>query len=134
MKLLKLELKRVLKTRLTWILLLCSLFLTFFMAYMPTTFHGITYTDETGETVKIKGLNYIKYKKEVQKNTAGIVTPEKLRQALEVFQDCLNEYDAASIYELHEDVFNERILPYVPLWRCIIEAYASPDTGMAAIL
>ncbi|MBD5521108.1 MAG: ABC transporter permease [Lachnospiraceae bacterium] len=132
MKLLKLELKRVLKTRLTWILLLCNLFFTFFMAYMPTTFHSITYTDEMGETVKLKGLDSIKYRKEIQKDTAGIVTPEKLRQALEVFQDCLNEYGAASIYELHEDVYNERILPYAPLWRCMREAYANPDTGMAA--
>ena len=132
MKLLKLELKRVLKTRLTWILLLCSLFLTLFMAYMPTTFHSITYTNDAGETVKLKGLESIKYRKEIQKDTAGIVTPEKLRQALEAFQDCLNEYDATSIYELHEDVYNERILPYAPLWRCIREAYANPDTGMAA--
>ena len=132
MKLLKLELKRVIKTRLTWILLLCSLFLTFFMAYMPTTFHGTAYTDETGKTVKIKGLDYIKYKKEVQKNTAGTVTPEKLRQALEAFQDCLNEYDATTIYSLPEDIYNERILPYVPLMRCMMDAYADPNTGMAA--
>lgn len=128
MKLLKLELKRVLKTRLTWILLLCSLFLTFFMAYMPTTFHGVNYTDETGETVKIKGLDYIKYKKEVQKDTAGTVTPEKLRQALEAFQDCLNEYDAENVYALPENIFNERILPYLPLMRCMQEAYSNPVT------
>lgn len=38
MRLLKLEMKRILKTRVTFILLLVALVLTCVMAYLPTTY------------------------------------------------------------------------------------------------
>ena len=52
MRLMKLELKRVLKTRLTLILLTFSLVLSLVMAYIPTTFSYVTYRDTNGDTVK----------------------------------------------------------------------------------
>ena len=49
MRLLKLEMKRILKTRLTIILLLMSFLLTFVMAWLPIT--SVSYTHLTLPTI-----------------------------------------------------------------------------------
>ena len=83
MRLMKLELKRVLKTRLTLILLTFSLVLSLVMAYIPTTFSYVTYRDSNRDTVKLLGLDAVQYLKTLQSDTAGEVTPQKVRQAVE---------------------------------------------------
>ena len=82
MRLLRVELKRILKTRLTLILLTAALMLSFVMAWLPTTFSYNSYTDTTGKTVELKGLQSIAYEKELQADIAGTVTHEKVRQEL----------------------------------------------------
>ena len=59
MRLMKLELKRVLKTRLTLILLTFSLVLSLVMAYIPTTFSYVSYLDDNGNTIKPLGLDAV---------------------------------------------------------------------------
>ena len=76
MRLMKLELKRVLKTRLTRILLAFSLVLSLVMAYIPTTFSYVTYRDGSGDTVKLLGLDAVQYLKTLQSETIGEVTPQ----------------------------------------------------------
>ena len=92
MRIFKLELKRVLNTRMTWILLALSLFLSVWMAYLPTTFSDISYTDENGDQVELTGLDSLHYRKTIQADTAGEVTPDKIHKALEAYQACLEEY------------------------------------------
>ena len=58
MRIFRLELKRVLKSRLTWILLVLALLLSVLLAYLPTTYCYSNYTDETGNEVKLTGLAY----------------------------------------------------------------------------
>lgn len=130
MRLLKLELKRVLKTRTTWILLSLSLLLTILMAYLPITFDSIQ-INENGTTVELKGLDYISYIKELQKDSAGIVTPDKIRRAVLEYQACLSEYGVEISYELPEEVYYERIMPHTAILHCVREAFADPDTGYA---
>ena len=131
MRIFKLELKRVFNTRITWILLALSLFLSVWMAYLPTTFSDINYTDENGNQVKLTGLDSLHYRKTVQADTAGEVTPAKIHKALEAYQTCLKEYGVEDIYELPEKVYVEKLLPYAPLMHGVKEAYANPDTGIA---
>ena len=82
MRLMKLELKRVLKTRSTLILLTLSLVLSLVMAYIPTTFSYVSYLDDNGNTIKLLGLDAVQYLKTLQSDTAGTVTPQKVRQAV----------------------------------------------------
>lgn len=79
MRLMKLELKRVLKTRSTLILLSLSLILSLVMAYIPTTFSYVSYLDDNGNTIKLLGLDAVQYLKTLQSDTAGTVTPQKVR-------------------------------------------------------
>lgn len=131
MRLLRVELKRILKTRLTLILLAAALLLSFVMAWLPTTFSYNSYTDTTGKTVELKGLPSIAYEKELQADIAGTVTPEKVRQALESYQACLHKYGVESSYDLPDGVYAAEILPYAPLVHGIREAFANPNTGVA---
>ena len=56
MRIFRLELKRVLKSRLTWILLALALLLSVLLAYLPTTYCYSNYTDEAGNEVNLTGL------------------------------------------------------------------------------
>lgn len=134
MRLLLLEIKRILKARVTVILLLFSLFLTFFMAYIPTTFSYYEYTDAAGSKVKLTGLASIRYEKELQADLAGDVTPDKVRQAVERYQACLTKYGVTSSYNLPEGVYEEEITPYAPFLHGVREIFADPNTGIAPSL
>lgn len=134
MRLFRLELKRILKTRLVIILLLFAVFLAFFMAYVPTTFSYVTYTDENGEFVELTGLEAIKYKKELQADIEGYVTTEKVREALKEYQRVLRKYDVRETYDLPKGVYAMEILPYSPLLHGIKEVFANSNTGVAPSL
>lgn len=134
MRILKLELKRILTTRTTWILLGIALILSVCMAYIPTTFYASEYTDENGNQVKLSGLKAFQYQKSQKAGLEGEVTPKKVRDALEAYQNCLNEYGVKDTYDLPEGVYGERIAPYTPLIHGLKEAFADPKTGMAPSL
>lgn len=134
MRLMKLELKRVLKTRLTLILLTFSLVLSLVMAYIPTTFSYVTYRDSNRDTVKLLGLDAVQYLKTLQSDTAGEVTPQKVRQAVEDYQTCLTKYGVDNTYDLPDGVYEADILPYAPLFHGVREAFADPDSGIAPSL
>lgn len=133
MRLLKVEIKRILKTRLTIILLAAALLLTLLMAYLPITFPSSSccYTDAQGNSIELKGLQGIAYKKKLQADITGTVTPEKVRQAVEAYQACLNKYGAETSYDLPDGVYDAEILPYAPLLHGIREIFADPHTGFA---
>lgn len=134
MRLLKLELKRVLKTRTTAVLLLAILVISAFMAYIPITFSYVIRWNGQGERETILGMDAIRYDKQARAGLAGTVTPELLRQALTEYQECLTEYGVQSTQELPDGVYIQRLYPYAPLFKCIREALADPDTGVAPAL
>ncbi|MDE7198098.1 MAG: ABC transporter permease, partial [Lachnospiraceae bacterium] len=121
MRLLKVELKRILKTRFTLILLFLALLLSFILAWLPITFSYNSYTGTDGETVVLKGLASISYEKQLQADISGTVTPEKVRQAVENYQACLAKYGVDTSYDLPEGVYEMEILPYAPLLHGIRE-------------
>ena len=134
MRLLKLELKRVLKTRTTAVLLLAILVISAFMAYIPITFSYVIRWNDQGERETILGMDAIRYDKQARAGLAGTVTPELVRQALTAYQECLTEYGVQSTQELPDGVYIQRLYPYAPLFKCIREALADPDTGVAPAL
>ncbi|MEY8233706.1 ABC transporter permease subunit [Oscillospiraceae bacterium 50-16] len=131
MRILRLELKRMLKSKLTWILLVLSLLFSALLAYLPTTYCYSNYTDEAGNEISLTGLASIAYEKERQADASGIVTPERVRESVEIYQVCLTSYGVAESYDLPEGVYEREILPIAPLLHGVKEAFADPDTGMA---
>lgn len=121
----------MLKSKLTWILLALSLLLSALLAYLPTTFCYSNYTDEAGKEVSLTGLASIAYEKERQGGASGIVTPERVREAVEIYQACLTSYGVTESYDLPEGVYEREILPIAPLLHGVKEAFADPNTGIA---
>lgn len=131
MRIICLEFKKVLKTKSTWILLALALLLSVLLACLPLAYCNSNYTDEAGNEVSLTGRASIAYEKQRQADAAGIVTPERVRAAVEAYHACLNRYGVTESYDLPEGVYQQEILPYAPLLHGVKEAFADPDTGMA---
>lgn len=134
MRILRLELKRMLKSKLTWILLALSLLFSAVLACLPITYCYSSYTDEGGNEISLTGLASIAYEKEQQAGASGLVTPERVRKAVEIYQACLTAYGVTESYDLPEGVYEREILPIAPLLHGVKEAFADPRTGMAPMI
>ncbi|MEE1442182.1 MAG: ABC transporter permease subunit [Blautia sp.] len=131
MRFLGLEIKRVLTTRLTWILLCVAILCSIFMAYIPVTFEAVTYTGDNGQEVQLKGVEAVKYLQETRAHMEGEVTPEKAKTALAAFQECLTKYGVTDTYELPDEADTEGLLPYWDYLHGIREVFADEETGIA---
>lgn len=134
MRILKLELMRILKSRRNFILIIAAFIITIIMAYLPISFTKTVYLDENGKISNLKGTKAINYIKETQKDIAGTVTSEKVYNAIEICKDILKRYNAEDTYDLPEDVYCQYIIPISPLLRGVYEVYADDKTGKAASL
>lgn len=134
MSVLKVELKKVIKSRRTWVVTAAALFMTCLLAYLPVLYETVVYYDEAGSEVQLQGIEAIRYKKILWQDITGVVTPQMVRQAVEAYQDCLREYGVMESYELPEGVYSRRLAPYSPLVHGVKEAFADRDTGMAPSL
>ena len=61
MRFLGLEMKRILTTKRTWILLTAALVFSRMLAYIPVTFEEVSYTDEQGQEISLKGREAVTY-------------------------------------------------------------------------
>ena len=114
MRLFRLEIKRVLHTRTTWILLLAAFGLSTLMAWLPVTFE-IRNIGEEGKEQEITGLDAIRLTKQAQAGLSGEITQEQLKKAVETAGQMLAEYDKTYAYQLPTEVYVEKILPVAPL-------------------
>ncbi len=131
MRLLYLEIKRMLKVKRIRIVLILAVCLSILLAYLPVTFESVSYTEETGNIVELKGIKAVRYKKNLQKDIAGVVTDQKVRMAVEECQKVFHEYGVRDYYELPDEIYVKRILPVIPLAKGVREVFANPSTGMA---
>lgn len=131
MRIMNLECKRILKAKSTWILLALSLLLSVLLAWLPMAYCYSSYTDEEGNEITLTGRASVFYEKQRQAQAAGTVTPERVRAAVEAYQECLGRYGVTESYDLPQGVYEREILPFAPLLHGVKEAFADPDTGMA---
>lgn len=129
MNLYQLELKRVLKTRMTAILLALALVLAVLMAYIPVTFVGWTELDAAGNEVKCTGLAAIQKKREHQ--VSGTITAEVMQEALAAYQRVYTQYDAKNINGVPAAVFYAELSQYQSFVNDAKEAFADEETGIA---
>ena len=115
MRLFGLEIKRILKSRRTLILLSAAMLLSVLMAYLPISFEGINRPNEDGTVTELDGLAAIEYKRDLYAATHGEVTAEKVKQALITYQSCVNQYGPVEEDEFPLEVYIEKIVPILPL-------------------
>lgn len=134
MRLFGLELKRLLKSRRTQILLAIALLLSVATAYLPISFEGMSCPNENGTISELDGLAAIEYKRGLYEASSGEVTPDKLRAALETYQGCVREYGSVEDENFPLSVAIEEIVPIRPLLKSLSEVFADPLTGVGADL
>ena len=81
MRLFRLEIKRIMKSRRTLTLLAAALLMSIVMAYLPISFESINRPGEDGKIIELDGLPAIQFKRDYYEKTAGNITPQKLAEA-----------------------------------------------------
>ena len=131
MRLFRLEIKRILKSRRTLIILAIALLLSVAMAYLPISFEGINRPNEDGTVTELDGLAAIKYKQDLYKTSAGEVTPDRIKSALETYQSCVREYGPVEEEGFPLAVYIEKIVPFRHL---LIITLGSKVTTIATVI
>lgn len=132
MRIYYLEVKRVLKSRRFIILLLIALFMSVVMAWLPVMYEGINQYDENGNKVaELNGLEAIAYKKTLRSANNGEVTPEKLKENLNIYQSTISQYGEDSLYsgDFPVGLYLEKVFPVETLLGRLPEAFADSKTG-----
>ena len=80
MRLFGLEIKRLLKSRRTLILLAVAMILSILMAYLPVSFESINRPNEDGTITELNGMAAIEYKRSLYSATYGEVSVSFLEE------------------------------------------------------
>lgn len=137
MRIYLLEVKRVLKSRRSIILLLIALAMSAIMAWLPVMYEDINQFDQNGNKVaELNGLDAITYKKSLRSANNGEVTPEKLKKALTIYQSAVQPYGEESIYsgEFPTEIYIQKVFPVEFLLGKLPEAFSDPKTGQGKSL
>ncbi len=105
-----LELKRVAKTRSTWILATGALLLSVVMALLVISFARHWNLDESGAEVRLTGRDAIQANQEMLKPIEGELTPERIRAAFATYHEVYETY-GAKIEDIPKDVYYQKIAP-----------------------
>lgn len=132
MRLFRLEVKRIIKSRRTLALLAAALFMSVVMAYLPVSFESINRLGEDGKIIELDGLSAIRFKRDYYEKTAGDITPGKLAEALRTYQSYVKEY--GTLNDVPLDIYIENIMAIRPMLKGLTEAFADSKTGAAADL
>ena len=118
MRLYYLEMKRLIRTKSVWILMIAMVVLAAVMAYVPVTFIR-AYKTDAGNVQAVTGVQAVKISKETRKDMEGEVTEEKIRQAIRVLNEMYQEYGSSFMEEVSADVYAEKIYPIMPVLNVI---------------
>lgn len=125
MRLYYLEMKRLIRTKSVWILMIAMVVLAAVMAYVPVTFIR-AYKTDARNVQAVTGVQAVKISKETRKDMEGEVTEEKIRQAIRVLNEMYQEYGSSFMEEVSADVYAEKIYPIMPVLN-VIEQVLVPD-------
>lgn len=131
MRLLKLEMKKILKTKSTRILLAGALILTAVMAYLPLTFVSYRGYGENGEIISASGAEAVRLNRSQAERLgiSGELTPEHFLAAVNLCQSAMEQYGVGSVYELPDEAVYGKIEPQYFLVTKLLEMYSDPETG-----
>ncbi|MCG8498892.1 MAG: ABC transporter permease subunit [Firmicutes bacterium] len=124
-----LELKRVVKTRSTWMLAAGALLLSVIMALLVISFARHYYLGENDTKVRLTGRKAIQANQERLKSTEGLLTPEKIRAAFETYHEVYETYGAKR-EDIPKDIYYQKISPINPILHGVLEVYVDKSTGI----
>lgn len=129
MRMLKVELKRNIKSRQAVILMIVGICLSALLAVAPILFVSADVYDDNGNVQELNGLSAIRYWRGIKAPSDGEVTPEKLKAALTAYQDCAETYGDPDRESVPRDVYLSTISPVEDLIRLIPVTYSEFSNG-----
>lgn len=118
---LKLELKRILKTRATWWLVLIALVLCLVYALWAIRLSVYYDYDASGQHQTTHGVEAYKLNQEKYSLIEGEVTPELISKAVSVYQEVMAQY--GDDYSVPPEISNEVLGPYSPVYTWINRSF-----------
>ncbi len=128
-RMIALELKRVAKTRSTWMIAMGALLLSVIMALLVTSFARHWNIDENGMDVRLTGRDAIQANQEMLKPIEGGLTPEKIQAAFATYHEVYEIY-GAKIEDIPKEVYYQKIAPINPILNGVREVYVDKSTGI----
>ncbi len=124
MRLLCLEIKRIVKSRLTICTIVVAVFFSILLAYVPISFYNCV--DPSGNKEYLSGLDALRTMKEIRGDIEGEISHEDIREAVACYQEVTKKYGAESEYALPIEGKIETNKYQFLFWR-IKEAYGDED-------
>lgn len=125
MRLILLELKRILKTRSTWIAVGAALLLSLVIAFSVISYATFSYADEKGEKAQITGRAAIAARQQQSQTIAGPVTPERIAAAFGTYQEVYAQYGE----EMPTQIYLEKVYPLEPILQPVSSVFVDKNTG-----
>ena len=124
MRMLKVELKRILKSRTTIVLMIAGICLSALLAVTPILFVSADVYDDNGNVQELNGISAIRYWREITAPSDGEVTPDKLKAALATYQEFIEKYGNPESENFPRDIYKENISPINDLLRLLPVTYS----------
>ena len=124
MRMLKVELKRIIKSRQTIILTIAGICFSALLAVAPVLFVSVDVYDDNGNVQELNGISAIRYLRESKASSDGEVTPDKLKAALATYQEFIEMYGDPESDNFPVDVYREKISPIKDLLRLLPVTYS----------
>ena len=130
MRLLWLETKRILKSRLTICMIMIAMIFSLLMAYVPISFYNCV--NPSGNKEYLSGFAALRTMKEIRSDIEGTIEHEDIKAAVNSYQAVTQKYGVDSEYSLPTEGKLETAKYQFLFWR-IKEAYG-PENGLGANL
>lgn len=124
MRMLRVELKRIIKSHNAVILIIIGVCLSVLLAVIPILFVSADIRDANGNVQELNGLRAIRYWREIKAPSDGEVTPDKLKAALSTYQEFVDKYGNPESENFPRDVYIGRISPIDDLLRLLPVTYS----------
>ena len=121
---LRVEIKRVLKTRSTWGLFAIAFALSLFFAFY-TIRHEAYYQYENGRTEIIRGPKAYELKQDRYDMISGKITPELMADALKIYHEIIGKY--GDDYSVPAEISDKVLGPYSPVYTWIMQAFTDKN-------
>ncbi len=128
-RMIALELKRVAKTRSTWILAAGALLLSVAMALLVISFARHWNLDESGTEIRLSGRDAIQANQDMLKPIEGEFTPEKIRDAFETYHEVYETYGEETD-NIPDVVYYQKIAPIYVILNSMREVYVNKSSGI----
>ena len=125
MRILSLELKRVVKSRMTWILLVIGIALSVLISLSVVSYAEYSYVDKDGGEATISGLSAIRANKKAMQPYEGEITEAKLKNVLITAQNFYKTYGDNYDFKTYHD----NLAPIEHFMQMLYKVY--PRTGSA---